>query len=173
MKRLFVMAVLLIATALCASAQYKEYYTVEEVGQEYPSLYMFKIDWNNKLFFLEGDGHNDGPIKNYKENGNVRIFDVYSDPGSGLNEKVYSVKFTPDEGDNYTIELNMNGYKAVYKVTTKKPAGRGSDSGSINDKISAKTQAMKEAIGRGVTKGLDAIKNKSKKKGDNKADDEK
>ena len=175
MKRLFVLAVLFATTAICASAQYTEYYTLEEEGQEYPSLYMFQIDWNNKLFFLEGDNHNDGPIKNYKENGNVRTFDVYYAPSSGLNEKVYTVKFAPLEGEEYKLELNMNGYKAVYKVTTRKPAGRGSDSDSVNGKINAKAQSIKDAIGKGVSKGLDALKNKEKNKdkADKKADDEK
>lgn len=173
MKRFFVLAVLFMATAICASAQYTKYYTVEQVGQEYPSLYMFQVDWNNKLFFLEGDKHNDGPIKNYKENGNTRTFDVWYAPSSGLNEKIYTVKFTTEEGGSYTMELDMgDGYKAVYKLSTTEPvsnrydSGSGSGSGTVNDKISEKAQAVKDAFG----KGLDAIKKKSQEKKAEKAE---
>ena len=173
MKRFLALAVLFLATAICASAQYTKYYTVEQVGQEHPSLYMFQVDWNNKLFFLEGDKHNDGPIKNYKENGNTRTFDVWYAPSSGLNEKIYTVKFITEEGGSYTMELDMGGgYKTVYKLSTTEPvsnrydSGSASGSGSVNEKISEKAQAVKDAFG----KGIDAIKKKSQEKKAEKAE---
>ncbi len=164
MKRFLLLAVFFLATAVYASAQYNTYYTVEEVGKEYPSLYKFQIDWNKKLFFLEGDGHNDGVIKNYKESGTTRTFDVYYDPSSGLNEKAYSVNFKSDGDDKYTMVLDMNGYKATYKLSTTEPVvnrgGVGKE--TVNDKINSKAKSIKNAIGKGVSKGLNALKKKDK-----------
>lgn len=73
MKKIILLEALLLSTAFYVSAQYKEYFILEEVGQESPSLYSMKIDWERKLFFIEGDGHNDGPIRNYKENGRLSM----------------------------------------------------------------------------------------------------
>ena len=56
MKRLIFFAVIFFAAAFHASAQYQEYYILEQVGQENPSLYSIKIDWKNNFFFIEGDG---------------------------------------------------------------------------------------------------------------------
>lgn len=166
MKKFAMLAALFLVSAFCASAQYKVYYTVEEVGMEYPRYYSFQIDWNNKLFFVEGDKHNDGPIKNYKENGNSRSFDVYYDPSSGINEKLFSVNFTPDGGDMYTMILNMDGHKSTFKLSTTEPADEVDVSAegaeSIKDVINNKTKALKQAIGKGVTKGIESLKKKSK-----------
>ena len=87
------MAAMFLATAIYASAEYKEYYILEQVGQEHPELYSVKIDWDNKFFFIEGDGENDGPIKNYKESGNKRTFDAYYPVKTGIKDKAYAVVF--------------------------------------------------------------------------------
>lgn len=158
MKRILLLAVLFLTTAICASAQYKEYYITEEVGREHPSMYSVKIDWNKKLFFIDGDGANDGPIKNYKENGNKRTFDAWYPVESGLNEKAYSVVFITEEDNKYTISLTINGYKMTFKATTRKPMGSRGGSNAVQGKF----QSMKDAVGKGV----DAIK---KKQQENKA----
>lgn len=165
MKKFLLLAVLLITSAVYASAQYKDYYITEEVGSSNPSMYWIRIDWNNKFFFIDGDGENDGPIKNYKESGNKRTFDAWYPVGSGINEKVYSVVFTDDGDNKYTISLTLsNGHKLTFKATTKKPvkSGGGGGSNSAQDKI----QSMKDAVGKGLNKGVDAIK---KKQQENKA----
>ena len=45
------MAVIFFAAAFNAYAQYQEYYILEQVGQENPSLYSIKIDWKNNNIF--------------------------------------------------------------------------------------------------------------------------
>lgn len=157
MKRLVLLVALLFAAALCASAQYKEYYVLEEVGMENPSLYSVKIDWEKKFFFIEGDGENDGPIKNYKENGKTRTFDAYYPPAIGVDGKAYSVVFVDEGEDKYTITMTIQGHKMVFKTTTKKPIGSGG-----GDRM----QAMKESISKGLTNGIEALK---KKQAENKA----
>lgn len=157
MKRIILLAALILASAAYASAQYKEYYITEEVGQENPSLYSVKIDWEKKLFFIEGDGENDGPIKNYKENGNTRTFDAYYPPKTGIESKAYSVVFVSDGDDKYTISMTIEGYKMTFKTTTKKPIGAGG-----GDRM----QGVKESISKGLSNGLDALK---KKQAENKA----
>lgn len=165
MKRIVLLAAMFLMTAVYASAQYQTYYVTEQLERDSPNVYMFKIDWNKKLFFLEGDNHNDGPIKNYKENGNTRSFDVYYDPSSGLNELVFSVVFTTESESSFTLSTTYEGFKQTYKLSTTEPAGKigeASAATSINDKINAKTKSVKEAIGKGINKGLDALKKKDK-----------
>lgn len=157
MKRIILLAAMFLATAIYASAEYKEYYILEQVGQEHPELYSVKIDWDNKFFFIEGDGENDGPIKNYKESGNKRTFDAYYPVKTGIKDKAYAVVFVSDGEDKYTISMTINGYTMTFKATTKKPRGAGG-----GDKI----QEMKESIGKGISNGLDALK---KKQEENKA----
>lgn len=172
MKRIILLAVTFLMTAVYASAQYQTYYVVEQLERESPNVYKFQIDWNNKLFFLEGDKHNDGPIKKYKENGNTRSFDVYYDPSSGLNELVFSVVFTTEAEDSFTLSTTYEGFKQTYKLSTTEPVDEDEEAAeaaeaapaatSVNDKISAKTKSVKDAIGKGVAKGLDALKKKGK-----------
>ena len=158
MKKLILLAVMFLATAFYASAQYQEYYITEEVGQEHPSLYSVKIDWKNNFFFIEGDGANDGPIKNLKESGNKRTFEAYYPARTGIKDKAYDVVFVSDGDDKYTISMTISGYTMTFKTTTKKPVG----SGGGGDRI----QSMKESIGQSLNKGLDALK---KKQEENKA----
>lgn len=168
MKRILLLAAMFLMTAVYASAQYQTYYVVEQLERESPNVYKFKIDWNNKVFFLEGDKHNDGPIKNYKENGNTRSFDVYYDPSSGLNELVFSVVFTTEAEGSFTLSTTYEGYKQTYKLSTTEPVDEEEEAEaapaatSVNDKINAKTKSVKDAIGKGVAKGLDALKKKGK-----------
>lgn len=159
MKKIVLLAVMFLMTAIYASAQYQNYYVVEQVGQESPNAYMFKIDWENKLFFLEGDKHNDGPMKNFKKNGNTSQFDVYYDPSSGLDMLVYSVVFTTEGDGSFTLTTTYDGFKQTYKLSSTEPAPKAEN---INDIISAKTKSVKDAIGKGVSKGLDALKKKGK-----------
>jgi hypothetical protein len=157
MKKIILLAVMFLATAFYASAQYQEYFTISQEGQEHPELYSIKIDWNNKYFFIEGDGANDGPIKNYKESGNKRTFDAYYPVESGIKSKAYSVVFVSEGDDKYTISMTISGHKMVFNTTTKKPAGSGGG---------GKIQSIKESIGKGITDGIDALK---KKQEENKA----
>ena len=168
MKKLLILTVMLLASAVWASAQYKTYYITEQVGEEYPCLYCFKIDWEAKKFFLESDSEreNDGRIKNYKENGNKRTFEVWSSAESDVNEKVYTMTFITDGDGKYTaIQTLASGYKLEFKLSDVEPvdesAGPG---GALQSKINAKKEAAKEAIGKGVNKALDALKNKKKDK---------
>ena len=165
MKRFLLLAALFVTSAVFASAQeakYTDYYVTEEVGQESASMYWIRIDWDNKFFFIDGDNHNDGPIKNYKESGNKRTFDAWYAPSSGINKVAYKVVFVSDGDDKYTITLTIEGYTTTFKCTTKKPGGAGGGGNAASDKI----QAMKEKIGHGINKGIDAMK---KKQEENKA----
>ena len=167
MKKIFLLAVVLLSTAFHASAEYKSYYVVEEVGMEYPSFWRFMIDWDAKLFFLESDSEreNNGRILKYKEDGNKRTFEVWSSAEGGENLKIYSATFTTDGEGKYTLALVVNPeYKPVFKLSDVEPNKEGSgDDGkpaSLKDKINAKTNSVKDAIGKGVNKGLDALKKK-------------
>lgn len=166
MKRFLLLAVLFVTSAVFASAQqakYTDYYVTEEVGQESASMYWIRIDWDNKFFFIDGDGDNDGPIKNYKESGNKRTFDAWYAPSSGINKVAYKVVFVSDGDDKYTITLTIEGYTTTYKCTTKKPVGSGGGRGGV---VGDKMQSVKDKIGQGINKGLDAMK---KKQEENKA----
>ena len=48
MKKFLLMAVMALISVSYASAQWKTYYVLEQVGEEYPGQSFFKIDWNNK-----------------------------------------------------------------------------------------------------------------------------
>ena len=100
---------------------------MEQVGTDSPNLYSVKIDWKNNFFFIEGDGENDGPIKNLKE--------------SGIKNKAYSVVFVDEGEDKYTISMTMNGVTMTYKASTKKPVGPD---------IHGKMQSVKDAIDKGT-----------------------
>ena len=158
MKRFLLIAVMLLASSMFAYAQYSRYYVTETVKGS-NDMYCIRIDWKEKLYELEGDG-NEGEIRNFNESGNQRTFDVYFDGGYATKKKVYSVVFTTDSKDTFTITLtNPSNVKQVYKLSTKDPMGGGSTVGD-------KADAIKDAIGKGINKGLDAIK---KKREDNKA----
>ena len=163
MKRISLIAAMLLASALYASADYSRYYVTETVtGRD--GMYCIRIDWEGNLYELEGDG-NEGEIRNYKENGNQRTFDVYFDEGYGTKKKVLSVTFTTDTKDTFTITtVTPSNEKSVYKCSSKDPYGQDDAGSSIEGKIGEKANALKNAIGKGINKGIDAMKQKKEAK---------
>ena len=165
MKRILLMAAMLLASAFWASADtdpdYSRYYVTEVVSGY--GLYCIRIDWEGKIYELEGDSNNEGVIKNYKENGNQRTFDVYPPARENSNKKIYSVVFTTDSKDTFTITLTTpSNTKSVYKLSTKDP--HGMDDSSIEGKIGEKANAIKNAIGKGINKGIESMKQKKEAK---------
>ena len=160
MKRILLIAAMLFASALYASAEYSRYYVTETVtGRD--GMYCIRIDWDEKLYELEGDG-NEGEIRNLKEDGNKRAFDVYFDEGYGTKKKVLSVVFITEDKDTFTITtITPSNEKSVYKCSSKDPHGGSS---SIEGKIAEKANALKNAIGKGINKGIDAMKQKKEAK---------
>ena len=164
MKRILLIAAMLFASALYASAEYSRYYVTETVtGRN--GMYCIRIDWDEKLYELEGDG-NEGEIRNLKEDGNKRAFDVYFDEGYGTKKKVLSVVFTTEDKDTFTITtITPSNEKSVYKCSSKDPYGQDdSGSSSVRGKIGEKANALKDAIGKGINKGIDAMKQKKEAK---------
>ena len=164
MKRILLIAAMLFASALYASAEYSRYYVTETVtGRD--GMYCIRIDWDEKLYELEGDG-NEGEIRNLKEDGNKRAFDVYFDEGYGTKKKVLSVVFTTEDKDTFTITtITPSGEKSVYKCSSKDPHGYGdSGSSSLRGKVGEKANAIKDAIGKGISKGIDSMKQKKEAK---------
>ena len=165
MKRILLIAAMLLASALYASAEYSRYYVTETVtGRD--GMYCIRIDWDEKLYELEGDG-NEGEIRNLKEDGNKRTFDVYFDEGYATKKKVLTVVFTTESKDTFTITTTTpENEKSVYKVSTKDPHGwdDSSPSNSIEGKIGEKANALKNAIGKGINKGIDSMKQKKEAK---------
>ena len=164
MKRFLFISLMMLASSMFAYADYSRYYVTETVtGRD--GMYCIRIDWQEKLYELEGDG-NEGEIRNLKEDGNKRTFDVYFDEGYGTKKKVLSVVFTTDSKDAFTITtVTPSNEKSVYKCSTKDTMGNGSGS-SVESKIGEKAGAVKDAIGKGISNGLDALK---KKREENKA----
>ena len=160
MKRFLLIAVMLLASALYASADYSRYYVTETVSGS-DGMYCIRIDWEEMLYELEGDG-NEGEIRNLKEKDNQRSFDVYFDEGYGTKKKVLSVVFTTDSKDSFTITtVTPSNKKSVYKCSAKDPYGQDD---SIEGKIAEKANALKNAIGKGINKGIDAMKKKQEAK---------
>ena len=159
MKRFLLIAVMLVASSVFAYAEYSRYYVTETVkAAEGSYLYCIRIDWQEKLYELEGE------IRNFKEVGNQRTFDVWFDGGYATKRKVYSVVFTTESKDTFTIVLtNPSNVKQEYKLSTKDPNGHDTESSGI---LGNKTEMIKGAIGKGINKGLDALK---KKREENKA----
>lgn len=122
MKKLFLMVVVTLLTMSYASAQWKTYYVVEQVGQENPYMSYFKIDWNNKFFFLDSDSEDETkcPMKNFKESGNKKTFDVYYTPSVG-GGKHCSVVFETDADGKMTLTQILSGGKQTYIISDKKP----------------------------------------------------
>jgi hypothetical protein len=161
MKKFLLITAMLFAAATLASAQnYKEYFVVEEVGQEYPSWYSFKFDFEGKFFYHESDSEDEqnGLIKNYKENGNTRTFDVYpSAESSHKGGKDFSATFVTEEDGGITFTMiRPDGYKGTFKLSTTKPGKKGEKSNPVQDakdKVNAKVKGA-------LDKGLNAIKKK-------------
>jgi hypothetical protein len=159
MKKFLSLAFMLLFSISYASAQqWKDYYVVEEVGQENASAYWFRIDWDNNYFFLDSDSEDETlcPIKNLKVNGNKKTFDVYYTQSVG-GGKYCSVEFTTAEDGKMTLTLIMRGengqtYKPTYIVSDKKPL-KGSGGGDAR-------KDPKELIKGGVDKVTNLFKKK-------------
>lgn len=165
MKRFLLIAVMMLASSIFARAEYSRYYITETVkAQDGSYLYCIRIDWQEKLYELEGDG-NEGEIRNFKEDGNKRTFDVWFDEGYGTKKKVLSVVFITESKDTFTITLTKpSKVQEIYKLSSKDP--EGGYGASVESSIGDKAGAVKDAIGKGINKGLDALK---KKREENKA----
>lgn len=163
MKKLLLLAIVAFCSISYVQAQqWKDYYVVEEVGQEDASAYWFRIDWDNKYFFMDSDSEDEqkAPIKNYRENGNKRSFDVYY-PAIAGGGKYCSVEFTTAEDGKMTLTLILPGengqtYKPTYIVSDKKPLKGGGNGGDAR-------KDPKELIKGGVDKVTNLFKKKDKK----------
>lgn len=167
MKRLLLLAVFSLF-AVCASAQYQTYYVVEFLGEGYPSFAEFKIDFTNKFFYFDSDSpdESNAPIKNLKQSGKKKTFDVWAPPALG-NIKICSIELTEEGEDTFKlIYKDPDGLADPYLVSTKAPAGAAFGIGGGKDpkaKVKEKADAVKDAVTKGITKGLDALKKKDKK----------
>lgn len=162
MKKFLLMAVMALISVSYASAQWKTYYALEQVGVEYPGQSFFKIDWNNKLFFLDSDSEDETkcPIKNYKENGSTKTFDVYYTQNVG-GGKYCSCTFSVDDNGKITLVQTLYGgngktSKLTYILSDKKPA-----KDAISD---ARKADPKELIKGGLEKVANVFKKKDKEK---------
>ena len=166
MKKLFLLAFFCLFTATFAQAQYKSYYVVEFKGEGYSPYWKFDIDFAKKLFYLDSDSPSEqnGRMKNYKENGNKKTFDVWTPAESGVDMKVCSVEFTADEGDKYTLVHKMvDGPTFTYILSTEDPKSSPYGEDGVNnpaDKVKEKANSVKNAVSKGISKGLNALKKK-------------
>ncbi len=164
MKKLFLTAILALCSmsyVMAQSVQWTIYYPTEQEGQEYPDTYWFKIDWTNKYFFLDSDSEDEqlNPIKNYKESGNKRTFDVYYTQSVG-GSKYCSAEFVTNEDKTWSITIVQTDddgtvYKRTYKLSDKEPA-KGSDGGGIERK------SPRDLLKGGVNKVTNVFKKKDK-----------
>jgi hypothetical protein len=160
MKNLLLIAFVAVISMSQASAEWKTYYVQEQVGQEYPDQNFFKIDWTNKYFFLDSDSEDETlcPMKNYKESGNKKTFDVYYAP-SVSSDKYCSVEFSTAEDGKITLVQSMLGeggktMKRTYILTDKKP---------MKDAINDARRDPKQLIKGGVEKVTNVFKKKKDK----------
>lgn len=167
MKRIFLSAFFCLFTAVYASAQYKEYYVMEQVGREYPLRSWFRFDWNNKYFFFDSDSEreNDGRMKNFKEEGNKKTFDVWTAENSDFNEKIFTGEFTTEDEHRFTfIQKHPDGRVDTYVLSDVKPVGSPSGApGESNDpksNLKDKANSVKNSVTKGISKGLNALKKK-------------
>ena len=158
MKRLFLFVFMAITAISYASAEWTTYYVTEQVGQEYPSLSTFKIDWDNKWFFLDSDSEDEtkGPIKKLQVNGNKKTFNVHYT--KVLNEDFFcGIEFVTEGEGKFTLtQILEGGHRLTFILSDKKPAG---------DAIKDARQNPGALIKDGIGKVSDFIK---KKKEENK-----
>ena len=162
MKKLLLvafMALFSMAYASAQTAQWTIYYPIEQEGQEYPDTYWFKIDWTNKYFFLDSDDVDEqaNPMKNYKESGNKKTFDVHY---IRSNHKYCSAEFVTNEDNSWTLTVIQTGddgkiYKRTYKLSDKEPKKSGS-SGSAG----GERKTPKDLVKGGVSKVTGVFKKK-------------
>lgn len=164
MKKLLLVAFMALFSMAYASAQTVQwtiYYPIEQEGQEYPDTYWFKIDWTNKYFFLDSDNEEATlcPMKNIKENGNKKTFDVYYVP-SVSTDKYGSVEFVTNEDNSWTLTVIQTGddgkiYKRTYKLSDKEPKKSGSSGSASGEK-----KTPKDLVKGGVSKVTGVFKKK-------------
>ena len=160
MKKLFLLAFMALFSmtyAMAQSAQWTVYYPIEQEGQEYPDTYWYKIDWTNNYFFLDSDSEDETlcPIKNLKESGNKKTFDVYYTQSVG-GGKYCSAEFITNGEKSWTITITQTGgdgtiYKRTYKLSDKEPAKKydDNDSGSGNEGGGNKPKnILKKGVGK-------------------------
>lgn len=129
MKKLLLLTIAVLCSVSYVSAQqWQNYYVVEEEGQENASAYWFRIDWNGKYFFMDSDSEDEqkAPIKNYKESGNKRTFDVYYTSQAG-GEKFCSVEFITESDSKFKLIQTIGEVKMSYILSPKEPSKSGSN----------------------------------------------
>ncbi len=137
-----------------ASAAWKTYYIIE--NRENAMSDIFKIDWENNLFFLDSDSEDEtkAPIRNLKVNGNTKTFDVYYTKSVG-GGKFCSVKFVTGEDGKFTLTQTLSGgQKVTFGLSDKKP---------LKDAVRDARRDPKELLKGGVEKISNVFKKKDKK----------
>ena len=160
MKKLLLLAMVTLFAVSYASADWKTYYVIEQIGQEYPSQSYFKIDWEKKLFFLDSDSEDETkcPMRNIKENGSKKTFAVYYTPsvGGGL---YCNCEFNSDADGKMTLVQSMKNdrggiMKLTYILSDKKP---------LKDAMRDARKDPKELLKGGIEKASNLFKKKDKK----------
>lgn len=161
MKKFLLTVVVAVCSISYASAQqWTDYYVVEEVGQENASAYWFRIDWDGKYFFMDSDSEDEqmAPMKNYKESGNKRTFDVHYTASAG-GDKYCSVEFiTEGDGKFKLTQTHLNNWKPTYILSLEKPSRSGSGSDSA---IGSPVDEGKSKVGKALNK-INPFKKKKK-----------
>ena len=154
MKKLMTLTFMLLFTVFYASAEWTTYYIVEDKGGCAMSD-RFKIDWENKYFYLDSDSEDEtkSPIKNLKTNGNTKSFDVYYCAMAG-GGKFCSIQFTTEAEGKYTLVQTIQGTKMTFGLSDKKPT---------KDAIRDARKDPRELIKGGVDKITNVFKKKDKK----------
>lgn len=150
MKKVLLLAFVLLFSASYASAAWKTYYIVE--NRENAVSDIFKIDWENNFFFLDSDSEDEtkAPIRNLKTNGNTKTFDVYYTKSVG-GGKYCSIAFITGEDGKFTITQTLTGgAKLTFGLSDKKP---------LKDAV----RDPKELLKGGVEKISNVFKKKDKK----------
>lgn len=159
MKKLLLVAAMMLVSMSYASAAWKTYYVQEQEGQEYPSQSFFKIDWEGKYFFLDSDSEDETkcPIKNFSESGNKKSFSVYYTQSVG-GMLYCKVEFITVEESKFKLTQIFKGdggktMKMTYILSDKK---------SAKDAVGDARKNPKEAIKDGLGKVKDIFKKKDK-----------
>jgi hypothetical protein len=159
MKKLFLTAIVALCSmsyVMAQSVQWSVYYPTEQEGQEYPDTYWFKIDWTNKYFFLDSDSEDETmcPMKNLKESGNKKTFDVYYTKSVG-GGKYCSAEFITNGDKSWTITIiqtvDEGTFKRTYKLADKEPAKKynDDDNGGGNEGVGNKPKnILKKGVGK-------------------------
>ena len=155
-----IMSLFSVSYAMAQQPQWTTYYVTEQVGQDYSDQYLFKFDWTNKYYFFDSDSEDasKGLLKNYKENGNKKSFDVYYD-GSVSSNKYCSAEFVTNENNTWSVTISMVGqdgktYTSTYNLSDKEPKKSGE--GGIERKN------PKDLLKGGVDKVTNVFKKKDK-----------